>query len=269
MPDVPVCFRLCSGALMCIGLMGPVAAQTPGGTTAGAANHRGPVVVSGVVPDEATRQGILAQVREVYGRDRVVDKLGVAATSAPPNWAEHVKKLVTTDLKSVQRGHLKISGNTVELVGETDSVATKEKIAANMTASLNPTYTINNRLVAGEAPQARIDNILVGKIVEFESGSAVLTPLGRQVLDELIPVLQTLDGEKIQVTGHTDASGARPLNVALSRERALAVKNYLVANRLPAANILTAGVGPDQPLADNETSEGRAKNRRIEFRVMP
>lgn len=230
---------------------------------------RGPVVVSGVVPDEATRQAILAKVREVYGRERVVDQLGVAATSAPPNWAENVKKLVTADLKGVQRGHLKISGNSVELVGEADSTATREKIAAHLSASLNPTYTVNNRLSVGEAPQARIDSVLEGKIVEFESSSAVLTPVGRQVLDELVPVLKGLGGKKVQVIGHTDASGLRQSNVALSRDRAAAVKNYLAGNGLPPASIFTVGMGPDQPLVGNDTPEGRAKNRRIEFKVMP
>lgn len=260
--------RLCALAALSAGLLGSVGAQTVDAAAAGAPT-RGPVVVSGVVPDEATRQAILGRVREVYGRERVVDQLGVAATSAPPNWADYVKKLVTPDLKSIQRGHLKISGNTVELVGETDSPATREKIAASMTASLNPTYTVNNKLVAGEAPQARIDSVLIGKIVEFESSSAVLTPVGRQVLDELVPVLKSLEGKKLQVIGHTDATGLRQSNVALSRDRAVAVKNYLVANSLPAANILTVGMGPDQPLVGNETPEGRAKNRRIEFKVMP
>ncbi len=250
------------------GLQATALAQTA--ETSAPPSTRGPVVVSGVVPDEATRQAILGKVREVYGRERVVDELGVAATSAPPNWAENVKKLVTADLKTVQRGHLRISCNEVELVGETDSLATKEKIAAHMTASLNPTYTVNNRLQVGEAPQARIDNILDGKIVEFESSSAVLTAVGRQVLDELVPVLKTLNGKKIQVVGHTDASGLRQSNVALSRSRAEAVKNYLAAsNSLPAAAILTVGAGPDQPLVSNETPEGRAKNRRIEFKVLP
>lgn len=252
----------------------PAAAQTSNSAlsavaAAAAAAKRGPVVVSGVVPDEATRQTILTQVREVYGADRVVDKLGVAATSAPPNWAEHVKKLVTPDLKSIQRGHLKVSGNNVELLGEADSAAAKDKVAAHTRASLNPTYTITNRLTAGEAAQARIDNVLTGKIVEFEFSSAVLTPVGRQVLNELIPVLQTLEGKKIQITGHTDAVGAQQANVALSRGRAQAVKNYLVANRMMAANLLTAGLGQEQPLVSNDTPEGRAKNRRIEFKVLP
>jgi OOP family OmpA-OmpF porin len=82
-------------------------------------------------------------------------------------------------------------------------------------------------------------------------------------------VLQTLEGKKIQITGHTDAVGAQLSNVALSRGRAQAVKNYLVANRLTANNLLTAGLGSEQPLVSNDTPEGRAKNRRIEFKVLP
>lgn len=265
-------FVVCGVAQAQLLVTNPLAAGTstvalPAATTP--AVNRGPVVVSGVVPDEATRQAILAKVREVYGRERVVDQLGVAATSAPPNWAEHVKKLVTPDLRSVQRGHLKIAGNSVELVGEADNAATRDRLAAHLGASLNPTYTVNNRLSVGEAPQALIDNVLIGKIVEFESASAVLTPVGRQVLDELVPVLKGLNGKKVQVIGHTDASGLRAPNVALSRDRAAAVKTYLAANGLAPASIFTQGMGPDQPLVSNDTPEGRAKNRRIEFKVMP
>lgn len=255
-------------ALMALTLSAlPVAAQTAGAGAVSAAG-RGPVVVSGVVPDEATRQTILARVREVYGREQVVDQLGVAPTSMPPNWADNVRKLITPDLRSVQRGHLKVSGNQVELVGETDSTATREKIGTQVTASLNPTYTVSNRLQVSEPVQARIDNVLEGKIVEFESGSAILSPVGQQVLDELLPVLKGLNGKKMQVTGHTDASGARQANVVLSRSRAAAVKVYLVSQGLAGADILAQGMGPDQPLVSNDTPEGRAKNRRIEFKIL-
>lgn len=169
----------------------------------------------------------------------------------------------------MQLGHLKVSGNTVELVGEADSGATREKIGAQISASLNPTYTVNNRLAVGETVQARVDSVLEGKIVEFESGSAVLSPVGLQVLDELLPLLKGLNGKKMQVIGHTDASGLRMPNVLLSRNRAVAVKSYLVSKGLVAADIITQGVGPDQPLVGNETPEGRAKNRRIEFKILP
>ena len=229
----------------------------------------GPVVVSGVVPDEATRQAILGKVRDLYGRERVVDQLGVGAAQAPPNWADNVSKLLTPELKNVRRGQLRVSGNDVELIGETSTTAIREQIGASMAASLNPTYTVSNKLLVTEAPQVRIDNILANKIVEFESSSAVLTPVGQKVLDELLSVLSGLDGKRIQVIGHTDAVGSRPGNLALSQARAASVKDYLVARDLPAAAILILGVGPDQPITTNDSAEGRAKNRRIEFKVMP
>jgi OOP family OmpA-OmpF porin len=232
-----------------------------------AAVPSGPVVVSGVVPDEAARQTILTRVREIYGPDRVVDQLGVAPSSAPPQWAEQVRKMVTPDLRNVHRGQLRVVGNAVELAGQTDSASVKDRIGAGLVKSLNPTYTVDNQLLVGQAPQARIDQVLAGKIVEFEFGSAVLTATGRQVLDELLPVLQSLEGKKVRVVGHTDAAGSRASNLLLSQERAAAVKTYLAGKGLAAAALVISGAGPDQPIASNATAEGQAKNRRIEFKI--
>lgn len=259
-------------ALIGLGTTGASAQQAAlgvAGAQAASAAGRGPVVVSGVVPDEATRQTILARVREVYGAPRVVDQLGVAPSSAPPQWAEQVKKMVTPELRNVQRGHLRVTGNAVEILGQIESAAAKEKIGSGLVTSLNPTYTVDNQLVLSEAPQARIDNVLAGKIVEFEFNSAVLTTAGRLVLDELLPVLKSLDGKRVQVVGHTDAAGARASNLLLSQERAAAVKNYLASKGMAPTALLIAGVGPDQPVASNATAEGQAKNRRIEFKIAP
>lgn len=237
--------------------------------TSPAPTNTTPVVVSGVVPDEASRQAILSKLRDVYGHERVVDQLGVANIDAPPNWADYVQKLVTPDLKNIHRGELKITGNTVQLSGEVDSNAARDRIGAALAGSLNPTYIVKNRLQAQEQPQAKINDILANKVVEFELGSAVLTPVGRAVLDEVIPVLLALDTKtKVQVVGHTDASGSQPANLALSQIRANAVRAYLVEHKLPPASVFTVGLGSDKSLFSNDTPEGRAKNRRIEFEIL-
>ena len=95
-----------------------------------------------------------------------------------------------------------------------------------------------------------------------------LTTQGRQLLDDLVPVLKGLAGSGLEVTGHTDALGGRPQNIALSAARADAVKAYLVAKGIGAESINTSGAGPDRPVASNDTPDGRARNRRIEFRVV-
>lgn len=226
------------------------------------------VVVAGTVPDESTRQAILAKVRELYGQDRVVDQLGVGNLVAPPNWSQQVQKVLSADLKQVSRGQLSIQGNVLELKGEVGNEAQRQQIVSQMANSLNnPTYTIRNSLRVAAAGQEQVDAALANRIVEFEAGSATLTPAGQSVLDGLVPVLQQLNGRRFEVIGHTDALGARAANVALSSARADAVKQYLVKKGLPELAFGTSGVGPDRPVADNGTAEGRARNRRIEFRV--
>ena len=111
------------------------------------------------------------------------------------------------------------------------------------------------------------DQALAQRIVEFEAGSAVLRPEGLKILDEMAVALGQLQGRRIEVIGHTDAQGSHASNVSLSLARAQAVKGYLVSKGLPADSLSTSGLGPDQPVASNATDEGRARNRRIEFRV--
>jgi OOP family OmpA-OmpF porin len=227
------------------------------------------VVVSGTVPDEATRIGILSRVREIYGAERVVDQLGVGPLGAPPRWNEQVQKLLTTDLKRVSQGQLRIEGNVVEIAGAVDSAQTQAQIVRGLTTRLdNPTYTVRDALRIGSGGQQALDAAMANRIVEFETGNATLTPEGQRVLDDLLPVLRTLQGRRFEVVGHTDSDGGRAQNLVLSAARAESVKAYLVQRGIPEASLSTSGLGPDRPVADNATPQGRARNRRIEFRVL-
>ena len=228
----------------------------------------GKVVVTGVVPDESTRQAILGRVREVYGADRVVDQMGVDNLVAPPHWSQNVQKLISPELKRVSRGQLRISGNVVDVTGEVENEALRQQVLSHMSGQLNPTYTVRNGLRVAAAGQEVVDATLANRIIEFEPGNATLTPKGVQVLDQLLPVLRQLDGRKFEVIGHTDTLGTRPFNIALSGARADSVKDYLMSKGIPADRVQTSGAGPDRPVASNDTPEGRARNRRIELRVM-
>ena len=113
-----------------------------------------------------------------------------------------------------------------------------------------------------------LDDALANRIIESESGSATLAPKGRAILDEMGAAMRRIGTARVQIIGHTDASGRRDTNVALSLARAQAVKAYLQQQGIAAGNMSVQGLGPDQPVADNATPEGRARNRRIEFRVL-
>jgi OOP family OmpA-OmpF porin len=73
---------------------------------------------------------------------------------------------------------------------------------------------------------------------------------------------------RVEVAGHTDVTGVRELNLALSLARANVVRNQLVNLGIDVGRLETAGYGPDRPIADNDTAEGRARNRRVEFRIL-
>ena len=247
------------------GLIGgaPTAHAEP---AAGAGNAL--VVASGVVPDEATRQAIVSRLREVYGAARVSDQLTVSAVVAPPQWKEHVVGLISPKLQQVSKGQLVVKGSALELAGEVGNEAVRQQLASDIATSLNPTYKVQNSLRVGSNAQAALDQALANRIIEFQPASAVLTPSGQAILSEMARVMLSLPGRKVAVLGHTDADGPRSANLALSLARAHAVKGFLVAQKVSADLVDTQGLGPDQPVASNATPEGRARNRRIEFRVL-
>lgn len=244
-------------ALM-IGLFaaGWAAAQTPG-----------QIVVTGGVPDEASKAALLAQVRALYGAERVVDQVTIAQVSLPPNWNGYVQKLITPNLKLISKGELKIDGTNVTVRGEVANEAQRQQIASDIATSLNPSYTVNNGLRVSAAEQNLLDATLDKRIIEFESGKATLTASGRAILDEMAAALQKVKGKKVEVIGHTDNIGLRDSNLALSQARAEAVRTYLTGKGINPDMVMVSGQGPDRPVAENTSAEGRARNRRIEFRV--
>lgn len=246
----------------------PVAAGKPVAASGPAAPQPGMVVVSGTVPDEATRQTIVARMRELYGADRVVDQLGVAPLVAPPAWNQQVLRLLDPALRQISRGQLSIQGNVVELKGEVANETLRQQLASQVSTQLNnPTYTVRNGLRVVGPGQDQLDAALAHRTIEFEPGSARLTPAGQAVLTQLTPLLQQFKGRRFEVIGHTDGVGPRSANVALSEARAASVKAFLVGQGLAEAAFSTSGVGPDRPVASNDSADGRARNRRIEFRV--
>ena len=79
----------------------------------------------------------------------------------------------------------------------------------------------------------------------------------------MVDYVYKVDGASIMVTGHTDNQGSRDTNIKVGQERADFAKNYLIDNGISSSKISSTSLGPDQPIADNTTEEGRAENRRV------
>jgi OOP family OmpA-OmpF porin len=233
-----------------------------------AATATAPIVVSGTVADDASKATLLARLKAVYGAERVVDQLAVGRVAAPPNWNEHVARLIGPNLKLVTRGQLQVDGNSVSLRGDVASEAQKQQIAGELAMNLDASYTVNNGLRVAVSEQGMLDAALANRIIEFESGKAALTDAGKAVLDQMSVALLRLKDKKVEVIGHTDNAGSRAGNLSLSQARAEAVKTYVAGRGVHPDMVSVSGEGPDRPVADNRTPEGRARNRRIEFKVV-
>ena len=225
-----------------------------------------PVVIKGVVATSSDKQQLLDKLRAQYPNKTVRDEIEVRSNiSIPTNWQQVATAIIDSDISSIRQGRIDINGTTISLHGKVSSLEQKQAIQNRMHTRLTDLYQLENQLVVTAGQQSLIDDTLGNRIVEFESGSANLTPTGLGILDDMAGVIQRVGDQSVIITGHTDNVGNANANLLLSNERAKAVKQYLIGRNIDAARISVAGRGDTDPIASNDTDEGRRRNRRIEF----
>ncbi|WP_417443198.1 OmpA family protein [Joostella sp.] len=106
------------------------------------------------------------------------------------------------------------------------------------------------------------------KTILFDTGKSTIKPQSKQVLADIIGILNEYPNAKFTVDGHTDSTGSDSLNQRLSESRALSVKEYLVSNGIDGFRLSSAGYGETKPIASNSTRDGRAQNRRVEINLV-
>lgn len=227
-----------------------------------------PIVIEGVVPNEKIKTEILAKAYSIYGQQNVVDQIQVRQVTTPSNWLNTVTKVINDDLKKVKQGNLTVKGTEIKMTGKLSNSEDLQTTQVKFQSLTPVNFRLNTQLSLNQAEQQIIDTALKNRIIEFESGSAILAASGMQILDEMAVALKRVRGKKVKILGHTDSSGDADKNIILSQQRAEAVKTYLIHKNIPAESLSTEGLGSNKPVADNTTSEGRKKNRRIEFEVL-
>ncbi|CAM5795660.1 outer membrane protein OmpA [Rhizobacter sp. Root404] len=118
------------------------------------------------------------------------------------------------------------------------------------------------------APVATSEKVTFAADAFFDFDKSVLKPEGKAKLDDLVSKMGGINLEVIIAVGHTDSVGSDAYNQKLSVRRSEAVKSYLVSKGVEKNRVYTEGKGEKQPVADNKTAEGRAKNRRVEIEVV-
>ncbi|MGV6845830.1 MAG: OmpA family protein [Lutibacter sp.] len=106
------------------------------------------------------------------------------------------------------------------------------------------------------------------KTVYFDTGKAVIKDASASTLDEVASIMNKYSTQKFEISGYTDSTGSKAKNLQLSDERAAAVKSYLESKGVAAGNLTSKGYGEENPIASNRTRKGRAKNRRVEVKLV-
>lgn len=121
--------------------------------------------------------------------------------------------------------------------------------------------TVNTKELEDQLKAIKADPL----ILYFDTAQVAieLTASQRQKVANMVDYLTKVDQSHIVITGHTDNEGSRETNIKVGQGRADFAKNYLMDNGIPENKIISTSVGPDQPIADNTTEEGKAKNRRV------
>ena len=111
--------------------------------------------------------------------------------------------------------------------------------------------------------------IVITKRIHFEFDKSVIRPISFRILDAVVDIMkENPDIRKVRVEGHTDSKGSDAYNIKLSQRRSNSVRDYLISHGIEADRLVGVGYGETRPVATNDTAEGRAQNRRVEFTIL-
>jgi OmpA-OmpF porin, OOP family len=249
-------------------------------------NDDGVITYSGVVHDESTRTSIMDALKGVFGADKVKGDITINANAGPAPWLVDLRttleNLKTSGVQAVFDGNsLKVGG----LIGDSDRDGIISSLRSALPAGLvfgaltdrvgNLVSEITNKTEAalsGLHPgftSADLLNILNQSIINFPTNSAEIPAVSKTLLQHAATAFKQLpSGTVVEIAGYTDNTGDPAANVQLSQQRAEAVRAALVSAGVDPSMLVAKGYGSANPVAGNDTLEGRFRNRRIEYRVV-
>jgi OOP family OmpA-OmpF porin len=239
--------------------------------------YKDPVAVTlslaGNVPDDNIHAVVAgASSRKFFG-EKVVDNLKTSL-GAPSGFVNAVVPALGA-LSRLSTGTLMVSDRQINLSGDALYEAAAVQIRNSLPKDVPQGWQVKAEISV--KPQAgpvdptvcqQLFSDLLGKTtIRFETGRADIERDSAGLLDRLVEIAMRCPSANVEIAGHTDAEGEEAANQVLSEKRAHAVVDYLVQAGLPAERFTAVGYGSTQPIASNETSDGRGQNRRIEFVV--
>ena len=208
-----------------------------------------------------------------------VDMRARVDDGVPDDWTYRVITGLDA-LSHLSNGIVSITPDSVAISGATGEADANTSIAALLADKLGDSaqYDIKVRYQEALDPvataptpeecEAQLNAIKDARKITFAPGSARLDVTGKQIMDDIAEILRECGALTMEIGGHTDSQGRETMNQQLSQSRAQTVLNELRMRRVLTGEITAVGYGESEPIADNDTEEGREANRRIEFKVL-
>ena len=238
----------------------------------------GSVIIEGVTIDEISKRTLLTYAEAKFGHEAVND-ISKIATFAPHGWTS--RQLVALEvLAMLTKGNINVTEETVAVTGTGqteglyDAILSKLEVGfgadARFTIAVEeiiPEPVIEDKPDAKEC-EAEISALLDENQILFAPSSAVIESASVKTINKIVTILNRCKRSAFEIGGHTDSQGREEMNLNLSQHRADAVLDSLLARNMLLGDITAVGYGETQPIADNETEEGRQDNRRIAFKLL-
>jgi len=263
----------------------PASAATP--TRLALSNDDGVVRASGAVHDEDAKTSILNALNAVFSADKVKSDISVDKSAAAVSWLGNIRAALEA-LKGPNVDAI-FEGDKVNVGGSAMGDAARDKIIAALKSALGASVAVGALsdktaaavAIANDRATTELASLqsgfavkdllfaLNGSVVNFASGSAEVPESMAPFLKSAAAELKQLKaGHVLEIAGYTDNTGDAALNLALSQKRAEAVREALIKYGAKRDMLIAKGYGEADPVASNDTAEGRLKNRRIEYHVV-
>ena len=239
--------------------------------------------------DINSRDRLVRLAEDRVGPENVIDQLELAP-EAPDGW--RAAALVALEpLGQFNRGSASLVDTELDVSGEVASASVRDHVQQHIENGLPDSFGVSfdiavAKIVPEPEPepepvpesepeavsttvscQERLDRLLTDQRIHFETGISKIHADSFGLLDSLVDVASDCPDSRIEIAGHTDSSGSEGFNQRLSLVRAESVLDYLINKGIHWERLTAAGYGESHPIADNDTEEGRAQNRRIELTV--
>lgn len=231
----------------------------------------GVLTLNGAMPDQATKDTVVRHAFNKISPPRITgvdDQLDITGVEAPEGYIQVAMRGVNT-ITRCDTGRAGFENGRFSLrceLPDSDAAEVRREAIASMPFGTVDTVDMlpHDAVVTCEA---ELTDLLMDARIEFDSSSSVIDASSNALLDAVAAAVRKCPGT-LRIEGHTDSTGPEDENETLSRNRALAVRNALVARNVDPQRLIAEGYGATRPLAGNTTPEGRARNRRIEIRVV-